>query len=98
LLHPRDAEKHDIQPGDMIEVHSKVGRISIPSELTEDIMPGVISIPHGWGHDRPGVQLQTAREFAGVSVNDITDNRVTEELTGSAVLFGVPVRIENRSA
>jgi anaerobic selenocysteine-containing dehydrogenase len=98
LLHPEDAKKHNINPGDMIEVQSKVGSIILPSELTEDIMPGIVSIPHGWGHDRPGVQLKTAREFAGVSVNDITDNRVTEELTGSSVFFGVPVRIENRTA
>jgi anaerobic selenocysteine-containing dehydrogenase len=98
LLHPEDAKKRNINPGDMIEVQSKVGSIILPSELTEDIMPGIVSIPHGWGHDRPGVQLKTAREFAGVSVNDITDNRVTEELTGSSVFFGVPVRIENRTA
>jgi len=98
LIHPSDAKKRNINPGDTIEVQSRVGSITIQSEMTEDIMPGIVSIPHGWGHDRPGVLLKIAREFAGVSVNDITDNRVTEELTGSSVLFGVPVRIENRSA
>jgi len=98
LMHPEDATRRNIKPGDMIEVQSKVGSIILPSELTEDIMPGIISIPHGWGHDRPGVQLKTAREFAGVSVNDITDNRVTEELTGSSVFFGVPVRVGKRRA
>jgi len=97
MIHLSDAERLNINSGDMIEVQSKVGRITIPSELSENIMPGIVSIPHGWGHDRPGVQLKTAKEFAGVSVNDITDNNVTEELTGSSVLFGVPVRIEKRS-
>ena len=96
LLHPSDAARHNIDSGDTIEVISKVGSIKIQSELTEDIMPGIISIPHGWGHDRPGVQLETGRKYAGVSVNDITDNSVTEELTASSVFFGVPVRIENR--
>ena len=96
LLHPSDAEKRNINHGDMIEVQSKVGSIILPSELTENIMPGVVSIPHGWGHDRPGVQLKTARGFAGVSVNDITDNNVSEELTGSSVFFGVPVRIKKQ--
>ncbi len=94
LMHPSDAEKHNIHPGEMIEVQSRVGSITLPSELTEDIMPGIVSIPHGWGHDRPGVQLKTAKEFAGVSVNDITDNSVTEELTGSSVFFGVPVCVK----
>jgi anaerobic selenocysteine-containing dehydrogenase len=96
LLHPLDAARHNIDSGETIEVISRTGSIEIQSELTEDIMPGIISIPHGWGHDRPGVQLETARKYAGVSVNDITDNSVTEELTASSVFFGVPVRIENR--
>ncbi len=93
LIHPSDAAKHHINSGDTIEVKSRVGSILIEAEITQDIMPGVISIPHGWGHDRPGVRLKTAKEYAGVSVNDITDHGVTEELTGASVFCGVPVSI-----
>jgi len=95
FLHPSDAEKYNINHGETIEVISRVGSILVESEITEDIMPGVISIPHGWGHDRPGVQLEIAKKYPGVSVNDITDNSVTEELTGASVFSGVPVYIKN---
>ncbi|MFQ5527262.1 MAG: hypothetical protein ACE5GX_13485, partial [Thermoanaerobaculia bacterium] len=57
------------------------------------IMPGVVSVPHGWGHDRDGVSLQVAAAHAGASVNDLTDDRLLDALTGNAALNGVPVRV-----
>jgi anaerobic selenocysteine-containing dehydrogenase len=93
-IHPDDADKHNIQDQQMIKVTSRVGQVSLPAEITEKIMPGVISIPHGWGHNKKGSQWQTAEQHAGVSVNDLTDEMVLDELSGNAVLNGVPVTIE----
>jgi anaerobic selenocysteine-containing dehydrogenase len=92
-IHPDDANKHNIQDQQMIKVTSRVGQVSLPAEITEKIMPGVISIPHGWGHNKKGSQWQTAEQHAGVSVNDLTDEMVLDELSGNAVLNGVPVTI-----
>jgi anaerobic selenocysteine-containing dehydrogenase len=92
-IHPDDADKYNIQDQQMIKVISRVGQVSLPAEITEKIMPGVISIPHGWGHNKKGSQWKTAEQHAGVSVNDLTDEMVLDELSGNAVLNGVPVTI-----
>jgi anaerobic selenocysteine-containing dehydrogenase len=96
-IHPDDAAKFAIQDKQMINVKSRVGEISLPAEITTKIMPGVISIPHGWGHNKKGMRLKTAEQHAGVSVNDLTDEMVLDELSGNAVLNGVPVWIEASS-
>jgi anaerobic selenocysteine-containing dehydrogenase len=93
-IHPEDAAKFSIEDKQMINVRSRVGKISLPAEITEKIMPGVISIPHGWGHNKKGMRWQVAEQHAGVSVNDLTDEMVVDELSGNAVLNGVPVWIE----
>jgi anaerobic selenocysteine-containing dehydrogenase len=93
-IHPDDATKFAIQDKQMINVKSRVGEISLPAEITHKIMPGVISIPHGWGHNKKGMRWKTAEQHAGVSVNDLTDEMVIDELSGNAVLNGVPVWIE----
>jgi anaerobic selenocysteine-containing dehydrogenase len=93
-IHPDDAIKFAIQDKQMINVKSRVGEISLPAEITHKIMPGVISIPHGWGHNKKGMRWKTAEQHAGVSVNDLTDEMVIDELSGNAVLNGVPVWIE----
>jgi len=93
-IHSEDAAKHKIANQQMIKVTSRVGSIDIPAEITDKIMPGVISIPHGWGHNKKGIRLQVAEQHAGVSVNDLTDEMVLDELSGNAVLNGVPVQIE----
>ncbi len=93
LIHPDDAQSRGIDNGAVVEVFSRVGRIEIEAEVSDSMMPGVVSIPHGWGHHRPGVQLDVAREYAGVSINDLTDDKATDELTGNAAFSGVPVRV-----
>lgn len=93
-LHPEDAMRFNIQDGQFINVLSRVGKVKIEAEVTEKIMPGVISIPHGWGHNKKGAQLQIAEQHAGVSVNELTDEMVVDELSGNAVLNGVPVWVE----
>ncbi len=92
-IHPDDAKRLKIEDGDQITVSSRVGEIQIPVEITEKIMPRVISIPHGWGHHREGTQMETAKAHAGVSVNDITDDSFIDELTGVVAFSGLLVTV-----
>ena len=92
-LHPVDASKYKVEDGQDVLLSSRVGEIRIACEVTEKVMPGVVCVPHGWGHDKDGVQLEHAKSVAGVSCNDITDEMVVDELSGNAVLNGVPVSI-----
>ncbi len=80
----------DKQPA---RVSSRVGAIELPVEVTQDIMPGVVSIPHGYGHDRKGTQLHIAEAHAGASINDITDDKLVDELTGNAAFSGQVVKV-----
>ena len=75
------------------EIARKVGEIELPIEISADIMPGVVCMPHGYGHAREGVELEVARQYAGVSINDLTDEFVLDELTGNAAFSGVRVRV-----
>lgn len=93
MLHPQDAERLGIAEGQNVRVSTRVGSIELPAEITDSLMPGVISVPHGWGHDREGVRLEIARKVAGVSLNDITDERHIDALTAMPVLNGVPVTV-----
>lgn len=92
-IHPDDAERHHIENGDVIRLSSRVGEIVINAEVTNKVMRGVVCVPHGWGHDKEGIQLQHAQSVAGVSCNDLTDEMVLDELSGNAVLNGVAVSI-----
>ncbi len=94
MIHPEDAARCGLADGETARVESRVGGVDIEVEVTPDIMPGVVSIPHGWGHDRPGTRQSTAREHAGVSLNDLTDDLAIDTLCGTAAFSGVPVRVE----
>ena len=98
MIHPDDAQKLRIQNNETVNVFSRVGCVEIEVEITEDIMPGVVSIPHGWGHHRQGVQWQVAQKHAGASINDLTDDQFIDLLTGNAAFSGVRVRVEKISA
>jgi anaerobic selenocysteine-containing dehydrogenase len=74
-----------------------VGSVVAPVEVTEDLMPGVVSLPHGWGHDADGAQLSVARAHPGVNTNILTDDRAYDEASGTAVLFGTAVTVEPAS-
>lgn len=93
MIHPNDAEKRKIQNGDEVKVSSETGQLKISAEVTDEVMPGVVSIPHGWGHNREGTKWKIAEEHAGVSVNDLTDDQFIDKLSGNAVLGGVPVEV-----
>lgn len=94
LMHPNDAADRDLIPGQTVIVRSRVGSITLPLEITDEIMQGVVSIPHGWGHDRAGVQLDVAQQHAGASINDLTDNQAIDSLCGTAAFSGIPVSVQ----
>ena len=93
MMHPDDISRYGLQDGGSIRVTSRVGAIEIVLEGTPDIMPGVISIPHGYGHDRQGSRLGVASRHAGVSVNDLTDEKFFDALSGNAAVNGIPVNV-----
>ena len=93
LMHPDDARKRGLASDDRVRVRSRVGEVEVPLELSEDLMRGVVCLPHGWGHDRPGLGLSLASRHAGVSFNDVADEHVIEPVVGNAVLNGVPVEV-----
>jgi anaerobic selenocysteine-containing dehydrogenase len=94
LMNPQDLSVRGLSDGAPVCVRSRVGEIVIEVEACEDMMPGVVSLPHGWGHSRDGVRLRVASEHAGVSNNDLTDETFLDELSGNAALNGVPVTVE----
>lgn len=93
LMHPMDAANRDLLNGQKVVVRSTVGSIVLPVELSEEIMPGVVSIPHGWGHDRTGNQQAVAQQHAGASINDLTDQQAVDALCGTAAFNGTPVTV-----
>ncbi|HEY7785341.1 MAG TPA: molybdopterin-dependent oxidoreductase [Pyrinomonadaceae bacterium] len=94
LMHPRDAGERQLSQGQTVSVRSRVGTVMVPIEISEEMMPGVVSIPHGWGHDRPGVELQVAQQHTGESINDLTDNLSIDDLCGTAAFNGTWVAVE----
>ena len=96
-LHPDDSAKYDIEDGDEVCVKSRVGQVTVEAEITDAIMPGVVSIPHGWGHNKKGIKLSVASQNPGVNTNILTDDLQVDELSGNAVLNGVPVVLEKVS-
>ena len=93
MINPTDAKHFLISDGDIIEVTSRVGTIQLPAELTSTIMSSVISIPHGFGHNKKNTRISHAEAKPGVSLNDITDPQRVDELTGNAAFSGLPVSI-----
>ena len=93
MMHPRDAEKRSLSDGSMVEVATGVGAVSIALELSEDVAPGVVCMPHGWGHDRPGIRMKTAEANAGVSYNDLVATDRFDPVSGNAALNAMPVTV-----
>jgi anaerobic selenocysteine-containing dehydrogenase len=94
LMHPTDAAQRHLSPGQKVSVRSGVGSVVVPIEISEEMMPGVVSIPHGWGHDRLGIQLEVAQQHAGESINDVTDNLTIDALCGTAAFNGTWVAVD----
>ncbi|CAN1603780.1 molybdopterin oxidoreductase family protein [Pseudomonas mediterranea] len=93
LMHPDDLASRGLSDGQRVKVSSRVGVIEVEVQGSPDMMKGVVSLPHGWGHARPGVQMSIASAQPGSSANDLTDERLLDELSGNAALNGVPVTV-----
>jgi anaerobic selenocysteine-containing dehydrogenase len=92
LMHPDDLAARDLRDGQRVRVASRVGEVVVEVSASEDMMPGVVSLPHGYGHGRPGSAMSAAARVPGVSINDLTDpERI--DVSGNAALSGVPVTV-----
>jgi anaerobic selenocysteine-containing dehydrogenase len=94
MLHPDDAAQRGLRDGEMVRVTSRIGSIDVPLQVTDSMRRGVVSIPHGFGHDRPGVGWRLAASRAGASVNDINDPALFDVLSGNAAMNSVPVKVD----
>ncbi|MNJ69392.1 molybdopterin dinucleotide binding domain protein [compost metagenome] len=91
-MHPADMAARQLRDGQRVRVRSRVGAIEVEVLGSDEMMPGVVSLPHGWGHARAGVQLAVAAQQPGVSSNDLTDEQALD-VSGNAALNGVPVQV-----
>ena len=94
MINPEDAERLGVKSGEQVTLSSRVGQVTAPAEVTSDMMAGVVSLPHGFGHGRDGVQLSVATSHPGVSINDLTDDQRIDVLGGNAAFCGVPVTLK----
>ena len=92
-VHPGDARRLGLAHGEPAEVASRTGRVSVPVEVTDSIRPGVVSLPHGWGHDLDGTSLSVAATRPGANSNLLSDDEAYDPLSGNAVLNGIPVKV-----
>ncbi|MEU1186588.1 molybdopterin oxidoreductase family protein [Streptomyces sp. NPDC005859] len=92
-IHPEDAQRLGVRDGAPVRVKGAGGEVTAPAEVTDGVRRGVVSLPHGWGHDRPGTRLSHAAADPGVNVNQLLDGSLLDPLSGNAVLNGVPVEL-----
>ena len=93
LIHPDDAARTGVTDGSVASVRSEAGQVEVPVEVSDEMMPGVVSLPHGWGHDRAGTRLSVAREHPGVNNNLLAPGHLTDPLSNNAVVNGIPVEV-----
>jgi anaerobic selenocysteine-containing dehydrogenase len=94
-IHPSDADRLGLADGDDAQVASRVGSVGVTVEVTDAVRPGVVSLPHGWGHGQPGTRLAIAGVRAGVNSNVLTDHEALDPLSGTSVLNGIPVTVKS---
>ncbi|MGW4167402.1 molybdopterin oxidoreductase family protein [Streptomyces chartreusis] len=92
-IHPQDAERLGVRDGAAVRLRGAGGEVTAPAEVTDSVRPGVVSLPHGWGHDRPGTRLGHAATDPGVNVNQLLDGSLLDPLSGNAVLNGVAIEV-----
>ncbi|MGV0068836.1 molybdopterin-dependent oxidoreductase [Mycobacterium colombiense] len=93
LIHPDDAARCGVTDDDVVTVKSEAGEIKVPVEVTESIKPGVVSMPHGWGHGKPGTRMSVANGSPGANTNVLSPPTFVDEPSGNGVLNGIPVTI-----
>lgn len=94
LVHPEDAARHGLADGARARVRSEAGQLEVPVEVSDEMRPGVVCLPHGWGHDKPGTRLGVASQRAGVCNNILAPGDLVDLASGNAVVNGIPVEIE----
>ncbi|MCX5128820.1 molybdopterin oxidoreductase family protein [Streptomyces sp. NBC_00193] len=92
-VHPDDAARLGLTDGRPARITADGGSLEVPVEVTDTLRTGVVSLPHGWGHDRPGTRLSVAAAVPGVNVNQLLDGSRLDPLSGTAVLNGFPVEL-----
>lgn len=93
LVNPSDAARLQLQDGKLVSISSSAGQVQAQVEVSADMMPGVVSLPHGWGHDLPGSQLRLAAQRPGANLNALLDDQQRDPLSGNAVLSGISVQL-----
>ena len=93
LVHPDDADGIGLADGSVARVSTEIGSVEVPVEVSAEMMPGVVSLPHGWGHGLDGVQLSVAKEFAGVNNNLLAPGDLVDEISGNAIVNGIKVEV-----
>jgi anaerobic selenocysteine-containing dehydrogenase len=93
LVNPQDAAARQLVDGELVTLSSAASEVDVPVQITNKMMPGVVSLPHGWGHHRDGARLRVAARRPGAIINDVTDEHLVDALTGAAALSGVPVTV-----
>ncbi|HET9062465.1 MAG TPA: molybdopterin dinucleotide binding domain-containing protein, partial [Candidatus Binatia bacterium] len=94
LVNAEDARRRGLTDGGVARVSSRVGSIIAPVVVSDEVMPGVVSLPHGWGHDVDGVRMTVAQRHPGVNSNLLADDQLLDAPSGNAALNGIPVRVE----
>jgi anaerobic selenocysteine-containing dehydrogenase len=98
LMHVDDAARRGLGSGDRVAVTSAGGSIEVPVEITDAIKPGVVSMPHGWGHGRPGTRMSVANGSPGVNTNVLSPPTFLDEPSGNGALNGIPVTVARADA
>lgn len=93
MMHPDDLASRGLEDQDQVTIKSRVGEVTTTVIATDELMPGVVSLPHGWGHNKKGVKMSVATQQQGVNCNELTDDKLIDKACGNAALNGVPVSV-----
>jgi anaerobic selenocysteine-containing dehydrogenase len=93
-MHPLDARHAGLEGGALVRVKGRSGEVTARLEITPDVMPGIVSLPHGFGHAAAAATMRVAGAVPGPNVNVITDEYLLDPITGTAILNGVPVTVQ----
>ncbi|MFT4629120.1 MAG: anaerobic selenocysteine-containing dehydrogenase [Dinoroseobacter sp.] len=94
MMHPQDMQARGLKDEAQVTIESRVGAVTTTVLSTDEVMPGVVSLPHGWGHNRKGVKMAIATQQQGVNCNELTDDKFIDKMSGNAALNGVPVTVK----
>jgi anaerobic selenocysteine-containing dehydrogenase len=96
LVHPIDASRLGLTDGGRAQISNAGKTVDVTVEISDEMRPGVVSLPHGWGHDQPGTRMTVAAERPGANLNVLLDDAQRDPLSGNAVLTGVAISMQPR--